>query len=270
MLEFPDIDIFGGSMIITSIAGMLPFLLIFLFAIVLIISLYVLKKYHFWPFVNYDYKVIWYAERGDEDYPVAIDSMGVAQEGDSLFFITGKERILIPYEYTKYLKGKYMQLSSHNRLEMFPYMPKTRLIDRRPKEVIEGEKAAREEKFIYALKHTRNKEYREILNDAPVQRYLAKQQNTRNKLQKPSLAMQAYPIVGFAIFAIFTLFLLTSIAEYIVQMHAQEVQVANINAQTAEHIDSTLSTLERLKYGGSTSTPAQPTTSPSDGPPPPY
>jgi len=262
--------------IINNLTGLLMVLVVVLAAVLILGIAFLLKKYHYPPFGKFPYKVIYFAPRGttvegkDHFVPVFEDKVGVVAEGDNMFLLSKKERLQMPYSYVNRLLGNYLFIRCHNRLEIFPFAPLwTEGLSRKPKELLGGAAEQRDEDLVKIASFTGKDDYVEILSDAPVERYLARQKQTRNQYKNEKWSDKMLPIAIWAVVFIFSAFLLTSLAEHVVSMTNQMAGVAVINEQTAGHISDSLKTIERMR-GGYSLPPITPTSSDVDADAPPY
>lgn len=270
------VDVPEVANIITNLAGLLMVLVAVLAAVLILGIAFLMKKYHHPPFVSFPYKIIYFAPRGttlegkDHFVPVFEDKVGVVAEGDHMFLLSKKERLQMPYDYVNRLLGNYLFVRCHNRLEIFPFAPKWQDgLSRKPKEIMLGAEDQRNEDLVKIAGFTGKDDYVEILSDAPVERYLARQKQTRNQYKAEKFTDKMLPIAIWCIVFIFSAFLLTSLAEHIVSMTNQMAGVAVTNEKTAEHISDSLRTIERMR-GSSSSLPPVPSSSDVDADAPPY
>lgn len=220
-------NLLGGF--ITSLPSILFWTMLGLGTIVIGGVFYLAKKYHYPPFAKYKYRIEYFAPRGEQFVPTFEDKFAVVTEGDNQFLITLKERLILPYEYLHHMLGDKLYARCHNRIEIFPFVPKWAVLKKAYTEQTKN-------KLVNIADFTGIDDFKEVLNDAPRERFLARHLKSKKKYEDNSPLSKILPYTPFIIAVIFTFLLMTAALEQLTIQFQAGAEIAKTNKETMDII----------------------------------
>ncbi len=212
---------------------------------------YYAKKNHYPPFVKYRYRVEWFAPRGSTEkgnhlVPTFEDRFAIIGEGDNQYLLTQKERLILPYEYLNHMLGDKLYLRGYNRIEVFPFKPRSLKMNDKDKEKIK------------AITFIEDEEFEEVLNDGPREIFLARLMKSQQKLGRDDFMTKIAPYSAWILIILFTFMLATAILEHTASMMQMQGTIAQANADIADKLDHMYSTAPASSTPSTTSNSAPP------------
>lgn len=229
------VDTSAVSGLMASLPTILTWVVTLLVLVFVAIGAWAAKKFHYWPFVKYRFRVEYFAPRGSREKPEPTfeDKFGIVNEGDEQYLFTKKERLILPYEYMAYLLGDTLYLNCHNRIEVFPFVPQFSTVG----VVTKKDKAkGKDGKLVQAISFFGEAKFSEVLSDGPREMWVARHQKSKNKYMQESLFSKVTPFAGWAMVILFSFLLISAIAEQITLQNQQSARIAEANERTMAYI----------------------------------